>query len=55
MFVGSFEQDDISQFPADVAAAFDQFKASGVKNILIDVTNNPGSYTFSFLNKGENG
>jgi len=54
MFIGSFEQDDLSLFPADVVAAFDQFKASGVKNILIDVTNNPGPCTFSFLNKGEN-
>jgi hypothetical protein len=54
MFIGSFDQDDISLFPVDVAAAFDQFKASGVKNILIDVTNNGGPCTFSFSNKGEN-
>jgi C-terminal processing protease CtpA/Prc len=51
MFIGTFDSPDLSQFPADVAAAFDQFKASGVKNILIDVTNNPGPCTF--FNKGD--
>jgi len=41
MFIGTFEGDN-SQFPADVFAAFGRFKASGVKNIIIDVTNNGG-------------
>ncbi len=45
MFVGSFEG-DFDQFPLDVDAAVKQFKASGVTNLLIDVTNNGGSHTF---------
>ncbi|KAI0267449.1 hypothetical protein BC834DRAFT_78050 [Gloeopeniophorella convolvens] len=43
MFVGSFEG-DFNQFPVDVEAAVNQFKASGVKNVLIDVTNNGGGF-----------
>ncbi|KAF8270052.1 hypothetical protein EI94DRAFT_1723726 [Lactarius quietus] len=43
MFVGNFEGNS-SQFPVDVDAAVKEFKASGVKNLLIDVTNNPGGY-----------
>ncbi|KAH9988078.1 hypothetical protein BJV74DRAFT_839926 [Russula compacta] len=43
MFVGSFEG-DFNQFQVDVEAAVRQFKASGVKNLLIDVTNNGGGY-----------
>ncbi|KAI9463968.1 hypothetical protein BJY52DRAFT_1401032 [Lactarius psammicola] len=39
MFVGSFEE-VYEQFLLDVAAAVKQFKASGVTNLLIDVTNN---------------
>jgi hypothetical protein len=50
MFVGTFDSDDLNQFPADITAAFAQFKASGVKNILIDVTNNGGLYPL--LSKG---
>lgn len=46
MFVGSFEA-DLEQFPRDVHAAVKQFKASGVTNVLIDVTNNGGLLTFS--------
>ena len=45
MLIGTFDSEDLKQFPADVVAAFAQFKASGVKNILIDVTNNGGSCT----------
>jgi hypothetical protein len=41
MFVGSFEG-DYYQFPLDVQAAVTQFKTSGVTNLLVDVTNNPG-------------
>ncbi|KAI0289967.1 hypothetical protein BC826DRAFT_913877 [Russula brevipes] len=41
MFIGTFEGDS-DQFPVDVAAAAKKFKASGVKNILIDVTDNGG-------------
>jgi len=52
MFIGTFDSKDLIQFPADVVAAFNRFKASGVKNILVDVTNNPGPCTF--LNKGGN-
>ncbi|KAH8994242.1 hypothetical protein EDB92DRAFT_1850975 [Lactarius akahatsu] len=43
MFVGSFEG-DYFQFPVDVEAAVRQFTASGVTNLLIDVTNNGGGY-----------
>jgi hypothetical protein len=46
MFVGSFEA-DLEQFPRDVNAAVEQFNASGVTNLLIDVTNNPGWCIFS--------
>ncbi|KAI9438203.1 hypothetical protein H4582DRAFT_2076810 [Lactarius indigo] len=41
MFVGSFEGDPY-QFASDVDAAVKQFRASGVTNLLIDVTNNSG-------------
>jgi len=44
MFVGSF-QDDLAQFQFDVKAAVNELKAHGVENLLIDVTNNGGSYT----------
>ena len=43
MFIGSFEG-DFNQFQLDVDAAVQQFKASGVTNLLIDVTNNGGSF-----------
>ena len=46
MFVGSFEA-DTNQFPLDVQAAIEQFKASGVTNLVVDVTNNGGLCTFS--------
>jgi len=45
MFVGSFEPDDgnaIYNFQVDVQNAINQFKSSGVTNLLIDVTNNNG-------------
>ena len=45
MFVGSFGGDYI-QFQFDVADAINQFKASGVTNLLVDVTGNGGSFTF---------
>jgi len=45
MFVGTFEADDDAnnQFPADIEAAVNDFKSSGVTNLLIDVTDNGGS------------
>ncbi|KAH9054676.1 hypothetical protein EDB87DRAFT_1428312 [Lactarius vividus] len=43
MFIGSFEE-DFAQFPLDVDAAVKQFKASGVTNLLIDVTDNSGGF-----------
>ncbi len=55
MFVGSFEG-DFNQFPLDVEATVKQFKASGVSNLLIDVTNNGGSSWFlmhSYPNAGK--
>lgn len=45
MYVGSFDG-DIIQTQVDIAAAFKQFKASGVTNLVIDVTNNGGLYGF---------
>jgi hypothetical protein len=45
MYVGSFEGDYI-QTQVDIAAAFDQFHASGVTNLVIDVTDNGGLYGF---------
>jgi hypothetical protein len=43
MYVSSFEGDFI-QTQVDIAAAFDEFLASGVTNLVIDVTNNGGLY-----------
>ncbi|KAK7684903.1 hypothetical protein QCA50_011736, partial [Cerrena zonata] len=43
MFVGSFEG-DFNQFQTDTVAAIDQFKASGVSRLLIDLTNNGGGF-----------
>lgn len=45
MFVSSFSG-DIIQSQVDIAAAFDQFYASGVTNLVIDVTDNGGMYGF---------
>ena len=45
MFVGSFDG-DFFQTQVDIAAAFDEFYASGVTNLVIDVTNNGGLYGF---------
>ena len=46
MFIGSFEG-NFSQFQFDVDAAVQQFTASGVTNLIIDVTNNGGSFVFA--------
>ncbi|KAN0139275.1 hypothetical protein V8E53_002776 [Lactarius tabidus] len=43
MFVGSFAGDFV-QFQFDVADAIHQFKASGVTNLLVDVTENGGGF-----------
>jgi len=46
MYIGTFytDSDDvINQFPGDVVSALDEFKSSGVTNLVIDVSNNPGS------------
>ncbi|KAI0052380.1 hypothetical protein FA95DRAFT_1392982 [Auriscalpium vulgare] len=43
MFIGSFEGDFV-QFQTDTVAAINQFKASGVTNLLIDITNNGGGF-----------
>jgi hypothetical protein len=49
MFVGSFDSnndnDTYNFFQVDVRNAINQFKSSGVVNLLIDVTNNDGLYT----------
>lgn len=41
MFVGSFEG-DFTQFQTDTQAAIEEFQASGVTRLLIDLTNNGG-------------
>jgi hypothetical protein len=46
MYIGTFNSDSedvINQFPTDVVAALNEFKSSGVGNLMIDVSNNPGS------------
>ncbi|KAI0251831.1 hypothetical protein BJV78DRAFT_1282078 [Lactifluus subvellereus] len=43
MFVGSF-LGNYTQFPIDVEAAVNEFKASGVTNLVIDVTSNGGGF-----------
>jgi len=42
MFVGSFSPADFDQFQADTVAAITAFKAAGVTQLLIDLTNNGG-------------
>ncbi|KAM5545927.1 hypothetical protein V8D89_000053 [Ganoderma adspersum] len=44
MFVSSFEPDDANAFMTDVQTAFTQFKAKGVSQLLLDLTNNGGGY-----------
>ncbi len=48
MFIGTFDEGNtpMDQFPADVVAASNKFNASGVTNIIIDVTSNGGKCTF---------
>ena len=41
MFVGSFDG-DFNEFETNVASTINQFKASGVSQVLIDLTNNGG-------------
>jgi hypothetical protein len=46
MYIGTFATSSdamVNQFPSDVVSAVNEFKASGVSNLMIDVTNNPGS------------
>ncbi|THH27364.1 hypothetical protein EUX98_g6832 [Antrodiella citrinella] len=43
MFVGSFEGDFV-QFQTDTLAAIQQFQASGVTRLLLDLTNNGGGF-----------
>jgi len=45
MFIGSFAG-DFYQFQFDVEAAVNELKVHRVENLLIDVTNNGGSFTF---------
>lgn len=52
MFVSSFEPEDANAFMTDVQTAFTQFKSKGVSQLLLDLTNNGGTYTYraaSFL------
>lgn len=52
MFIGTFLGDPI-QFIHDVDTAVKEFKSSGVTNVLIDVTNNGGPFTFFRSNQGK--
>jgi hypothetical protein len=45
MFVGSFSPADFYSFMDDTVAAINDFKAAGVKKLLIDLTNNGGQHT----------
>jgi hypothetical protein len=45
MFVGSFSPADFYSFMDDTVAAINDFKAAGVKKLLIDLTNNGGPHT----------
>jgi hypothetical protein len=51
IFVGTFDSnnnnDTFNHFQVDVRNAINQFKSSGVANLLIDITNNGGMYTYS--------
>ncbi|KAF5325046.1 hypothetical protein D9619_009605 [Psilocybe cf. subviscida] len=44
LFVGTFEPDDFDQFQNDTVAAVNAFKAAGVTQVLIDLTNNGGGF-----------
>ena len=46
MFVSSFEPEDANAFMTDVQTAFTQFKSKGVSQLLLDLTNNGGTYTY---------
>jgi hypothetical protein len=46
MFVGSFAG-DFEAFQSDTVAAINSFKASGVEQLLIDLTNNGGMLSSS--------
>lgn len=48
MFVGSFSPADFDQFQADTVAAVASFKAAGVSQLLIDLTNNGGKLAFRY-------
>ena len=42
MFVGSFSPDDFAGFQTDAVATIESFKAAGVTNLLVDLTDNGG-------------
>ncbi|KAF8500550.1 hypothetical protein BU17DRAFT_102522 [Hysterangium stoloniferum] len=48
LFVGSFEGDE-QQFQQDTVTAVNAFKARGVSQLIIDITNNGGEYRLFFL------
>lgn len=49
MFVGSFSPDDYNGFQSDVADAIAEFKQAGVTRLLIDLSNNGGTYLRSLI------
>lgn len=46
MFVGSFEPDDFDQFQTDVQDTFTEFQAAGLTQLIVDLTNNGGTFTY---------
>ena len=46
MFVGSFEPDDFNGFQTDVQSAFQEFEQAGVSQLIVDLTNNGGAYSW---------
>ena len=44
MFVGSFEPDDFFQFQTDVQSTITQFQQAGLTQLLIDLSNNGGTF-----------
>lgn len=50
MFVGSFIG-SFYGFQADVVAAMTSFKAAGVTQLIIDLTNNPGGHLYFYPQK----
>lgn len=49
MFVGSFDPEDYNGFQSQVAYVVSAFQAAGVTQLLIDLTNNGGRHSKSWV------